>query len=75
MVLSRVVRSLIPRTSVPCSAVLRLLGSLKGQTLQLQLLIIRWVILVYDVIDNKTDLRAIYGVLFYFLQVDELVSL
>ena len=73
-ILSRAVRSLIPRASVPCSAILRLLGSLKGQILSLQLLIIRWIILIYDIIDNKSNLHAIYGVLFYYLQNDELVS-
>ena len=72
--LSRGVRSLIPKISVPCAAVLRLLGSLKGHTLSLQLLIIRWIILVYDIIDNRTNLHAIYGTLFYYLQSDELVS-
>ena len=71
--MSRVVRSLIPRTSVPSSAVLQLLGSQKGQTLSLQLLIIRWIVLIYDIIDNKADVHAIYGIIFYYLQNDELV--
>ena len=73
VLLSRALRSLIPRNSVPCAAVLRFLGSLKGYTLTLQLLILRWVILVYDIIDDRTNLHGSYGVLFYYLQFDELV--
>jgi centromere protein I len=72
VLLTRAVRCLIPRDSVPCASVLRLLGSLKGHTLSLQLLIIRWIILVYDIIDDRSSLQEIYGVLFYYLQFDDL---
>ena len=75
VLLTRAVRCLIPRDSIPCASVLRLLGSLKGQTLSLQLLIIRWIILVYDIIDNHSGLHGIYGLLFYYLQFDDLVLL
>ena len=74
VLLTRAVRCLIPRDSVPCVSVLRLLGSLKGHTLSLQLLVIRWIILVYDTIDDRSSLHGIYGVLFYYLQFDDLVQ-
>ena len=29
---------------------------------------------MYDIIDNDADLHSVYGIVFYYLQIDELVS-
>ena len=68
----RVVRCLIPKSTVPCSAVLSLLGSLNVLPLSLQQLVFKWIILVYDLIDDRDILHTVYDGLFYYLQYDAL---
>ena len=70
---SRAVRCLIPRSSVPCSAALRLLGGMKRFSLSLQHLVLRWIVLVFDTIDDATPLHAVYSIIMYYIQVDDLV--
>ena len=69
----RAVRCLIPMTSVPHSAVLRGLGCLGSVPLSLQQLLLRWLILVFDYLDDRGPLQTLYNVFFYYLQFDELV--
>jgi len=70
---SRAVRCLIPRSSVPCSAALRVLGGMKRFSLSLQHLVLRWILLVFDAIDDTTPLNAVYNIVMYYIQVDDLV--
>ena len=71
---SRVVRSLIPQTTVPCSAILKALGCLRSLPITLQQLLLRWTVLVFELIDDRTALHAVYTAVFYLLQADDLVS-
>ena len=70
---SRVIRCLIPRTSVPCNTVLKALGCVKTLPLSVQLLLFRWIVMVFDLVDDRSALHCVYSVVFYHLQVDDLV--
>ena len=39
-----------------------------------QALLIRWLVLVYELVDRKEDLQALYGFIFYFLENETMVS-
>lgn len=39
----------------------------------MQALFLRWLITVFDFIDRKEDLRALYGFFFFFLQEEKMV--
>lgn len=39
----------------------------------MQVLFLRWLITVFDFIDHKEDLRALYGFFFFFLQEEKMV--
>ena len=40
-----------------------------------QVVLIRWIVLVYDLIDDKDLLHSVYPVFFHFLQYEALVRL
>ncbi|XP_020602690.1 centromere protein I-like [Orbicella faveolata] len=69
---SRLIKSLIPQGSVPSSAVViagsricnnRLSISIKG-------LLIRWILNVFNLIDDLKDVHSLYGIFFLFLESD-----
>ncbi|KAL2077360.1 hypothetical protein ACEWY4_026864 [Coilia grayii] len=66
---SRVLRFLVPASVVPQEAVLRGVSWLCTQKLSQsnQLLFLRWVLTMFDMIDCKDNLRAIYGFIFSFV--------
>ena len=72
---SRVVRCLIPRSTISCSSALRALSGLKGLPISLQHLLFRWIVLVFDVIDDTAPLHAVYNIIMHYIQMDDLVSL
>ncbi|XP_059918952.1 centromere protein I [Gadus macrocephalus] len=70
----RVLKCLLPSTVVPHQAVVRAVvwlcvGKLSIST---QVLFIKWVLTVFDMIDAKDNLRAIYGFLFSFVTEENL---
>ncbi|XP_031443061.1 centromere protein I [Clupea harengus] len=69
---SRVLRFLIPASVVPQEAVVRGFSWLCMQKLSqpTQVLFLRWVLSMFDMIDSKDNLRAIYGFIFSFV-IDE----
>ena len=77
-VLSRcqVLRKLIPQTTVPMSTILTALGAMSSQPLPLEKLLFQWIVLVYDLIsDRGQTLHALYDVILYYIQYDELRSI
>uniref|UniRef100_A0AAQ5ZAE0 Centromere protein I n=1 Tax=Amphiprion ocellaris TaxID=80972 RepID=A0AAQ5ZAE0_AMPOC len=73
----RVLKCLIPATVVPQEAVVRAVvwlgvGKIPIST---QVLFIKWVLTIFDMIDTKDQLRAIYGFIFSYVTEENLVSL
>ncbi|KAG8003916.1 Centromere protein I, partial [Nibea albiflora] len=71
---ARVLKCLIPASVVPQEAVVRAVvwlgvGKLPIST---QVLFIKWVLTVFDLIDSKDQLRAIYGFIFSFVTEENL---
>jgi len=46
---------------------------MKRFSLSLQHLVLRWILLVFDAIDDTTPLHAVYNIIMYYIQVDDLV--
>lgn len=70
---NRVIRCLIPRSTVPHSAVLKALGCMTSlPSSPLQQLLFRWIVLTFDLVDDRGPLHAVYTAVFYFLQMDDL---
>ncbi|KAM7417396.1 hypothetical protein PAMA_017178 [Pampus argenteus] len=70
----RVLKCLIPATVVPQEAVVRAvvwlgIGKLPITT---QVLFIKWVLTIFDMIDAKDQLRAVYGFIFSFVTEENL---
>uniref|UniRef100_A0A674BGX5 Centromere protein I n=1 Tax=Salmo trutta TaxID=8032 RepID=A0A674BGX5_SALTR len=70
----RVLKFLIPATVVPQEAVVRAVSWLcVGKiAISTQVLFLRWVLTVFDMIDSKDHLRAIYGFIFSFVTEENL---
>ncbi|XP_041800256.1 centromere protein I [Chelmon rostratus] len=71
---ARVLKCLIPATVVPQEAVVRAVvwlgvGKIPIST---QVLFIKWVLTIFDMIDAKDQLRAIYGFIFSFVTEENL---
>ncbi|XP_063045563.1 centromere protein I [Engraulis encrasicolus] len=71
---TRVLKFLVPSSVVPQEVVLRGFSWLNTQKLSqsAQLLFLRWVLTMFDMIDYKDKLRAIYGILFHFVTDENL---
>ncbi|XP_077434075.1 centromere protein I [Vanacampus margaritifer] len=70
----RVLKFLIPATVVPQEAVVRAVAWLCCSNIptNTQLLFIKWVLTVFDMIDAKDQLRAVYGFIFSFVTDEKL---
>ncbi|XP_033994491.1 centromere protein I [Trematomus bernacchii] len=70
----RVLKCLIPVTVVPQEAVVRAVAWLGVDKIPVstQVLFIKWVLTVFDMIDAKDQLRAIYGFIFSFVSEENL---
>uniref|UniRef100_A0A8C7DGP8 Centromere protein I n=1 Tax=Oncorhynchus kisutch TaxID=8019 RepID=A0A8C7DGP8_ONCKI len=70
----RVLKFLIPATVVPQEAVVRAVSWLcVGKiAISTQVLFLRWVLTVFDMIDSKDHIRAIYGFIFSFVTEENL---
>ncbi|XP_078486896.1 centromere protein I-like isoform X1 [Ciona intestinalis] len=74
VICNSLIRSLIPRESVPQDAVLLLVSRI-GQnhiSIKLKQLILRWVVLVFDIIAQKNSIHAIYGIIFHYIDSEVL---
>ena len=72
--LSRIIRTLLPQSQVPFQAILQILAALRSLPFSVQQLLLRWTVLVFDLVDDIAPLRSVYDAVFYHLQVDELRS-
>ncbi|CAB1325350.1 unnamed protein product [Coregonus sp. 'balchen'] len=70
----RVLKFLIPATVVPQEAVVRAVAWLCVSKIAIstQVIFLRWVLTVFDMIDSKDNLRAIYGFIFNFVTEENL---
>ncbi|XP_037531440.1 centromere protein I [Nematolebias whitei] len=70
----RVLKCLIPASVVPQEAVVRAVvwSSVNKISISTQVLFIKWVLTVFDMIDAKDQLRAIYGFIFNFVTEENL---
>ncbi|XP_051902467.1 centromere protein I [Hippocampus zosterae] len=70
----RVLKCLIPATVVPQDAVVRAVAWLGVSKIPIstQVLFVKWVLTVFDMIDAKDQLRAIYGFIFSFVTEENL---
>ncbi|XP_045887049.1 centromere protein I isoform X1 [Micropterus dolomieu] len=71
---ARVLKCLIPATVVPQEAVVRAVVWLGVGKIPLstQVLFIKWVLTIFDMIDAKDQLRAVYGFIFSFVTEENL---
>ncbi|KAK3736050.1 hypothetical protein QZH41_012226 [Actinostola sp. cb2023] len=69
---SKIVKSVIPQDLVPSLAVLKAVSWICTNTLSsnFQAILLRWIIVVYKLIDDLSDLQSCYGMLFLFLESD-----
>ncbi|KAF5899913.1 centromere protein I, partial [Clarias magur] len=70
----RILKFLIPATAVPQVAIVRCISWLcvGKMTINAQVLFLRWVLTVFDLIDCKDQLRSLYGFIFSFVTEENL---
>ncbi|GJJ70668.1 centromere protein I [Entomortierella parvispora] len=69
----KMIKLLLPRQHVPEMCAVKVLGSLGRQlSYASQAALIRWVILVYDILDSRTKLQQLYGAVFHYLTFETL---
>lgn len=69
----KLIKLLLPRQHVPEMCAVKVLGCLGKQLgFANQAALLRWVILVYDILDNRTKLQQLYGVAFHYLSYETL---
>ncbi|XP_061212712.1 centromere protein I isoform X2 [Neopsephotus bourkii] len=71
---TRLLKSLIPESVVPETCVVSAVSWLcvSKCSSNIQVLFLRWLITVFDFIDHKEDLHALYGFFFFFLQEEKM---
>lgn len=69
---STLIHSLIPRDSIPEEAVLCAISKICMRRCPLKVLhlMLKWIVLVYDIINTKSKLHSLYGVLFHYIKID-----
>ncbi|KAF8930074.1 hypothetical protein BGZ47_000749 [Haplosporangium gracile] len=69
----KMVKLLLPRQSVPEMCAVNILGALgKNLSFAIQATLLKWIILVYDILDSRTKLQQLYGVAFHYLPYETL---
>ncbi|XP_052215078.1 centromere protein I-like isoform X1 [Dreissena polymorpha] len=68
-VCKRLIKALVPASVVPGSAAVKCISWLctRKPSINIQCLLLRWILVVYDCIDKKDGLHSLYGVIFHFL--------
>ncbi|XP_051641719.1 centromere protein I [Manacus candei] len=71
---TRLLKSLIPASVIPENSVVTAVSWLctNKSSGSIQLLFLRWLITVFDFIDHKEQVNALYGFFFFFLQDEKL---
>ncbi|KAJ7376982.1 hypothetical protein OS493_031254 [Desmophyllum pertusum] len=69
---SRLIKSLIPQSSVPASAVVIIVSRICNNKLSINIkgLLVRWILNVFNLIDDLKDVHSLYGIFFLFLESD-----
>ncbi|CAB4408217.1 unnamed protein product [Rhizophagus irregularis] len=72
--IKRLVKILLPRANVPNFLIIKVLSNLgnKGLNYNVQALLLRWIIIVYNVIEDHSQLIKFYGVIFHYMEYDTL---
>ncbi|XP_022098673.1 centromere protein I-like isoform X2 [Acanthaster planci] len=71
---SRLVKSLLPSDKIPQDAMVKAISWMctNRPSNEIQSLLLRWMILTYDLLDGLDNLHALYGVVFHFIENDAL---
>ncbi|XP_007889239.1 centromere protein I [Callorhinchus milii] len=71
---TRLLNCLIPASVVPESAVVKAISWIctRKPSTNIQVLLFRWLLTVFDLLDSKKQLHSLYGVIFFYLQIDKL---
>ncbi|XP_072033615.1 centromere protein I-like [Amphiura filiformis] len=74
---SRLVKCLIPESVIPEDAVVSAISWMctNKPSSALQTLLLKWIILTYDLIESRTRLHALYGIIFQFIENDMMCPL
>ncbi|CAG8659270.1 7903_t:CDS:10, partial [Ambispora leptoticha] len=66
----RIIKLLIPRQKISENLVIKILGKLGHELVihSIQGLLLRWIILVYPLLEDYSRLQKLYGVIFHFLE-------
>ncbi|XP_067852765.1 centromere protein I [Heptranchias perlo] len=70
----RLLKCLIPASVVPESAVTKAISWMctRKPTINVQVLFIRWLLTMFDLLNSKKQLHSLYGIIFFYLQNDKL---
>ncbi|KAG0232922.1 hypothetical protein BGW42_007831 [Actinomortierella wolfii] len=68
----KLVKLLLPRSHVPEDCAIKIMGCLGRYSRGVEALLLRWLIVVYDYLDNRTKLVKLYGVAFHYLSYETL---
>lgn len=69
---SQILRCLIPRTSIPNVVVFRALSRMRAVPSSLRQLLFKWMVLTFDLVENRKHLQVMYDVIFQYLGYDDL---
>ncbi|XP_060688725.1 centromere protein I isoform X1 [Hemiscyllium ocellatum] len=71
---TRLIKCLIPASVVPECAVTNAISWMctRKPSINVQVLFIRWLLTVFDLLDSKKQLHSLYGIIFFYLQNDKL---
>ncbi|CAG8662201.1 1270_t:CDS:2, partial [Paraglomus occultum] len=67
---NKLAKSLVPRDKVPEMLAIHVLGHLGQSVLKFttQAILLRWVVIAYNLLDNHSKLQLLYGVVFHYLE-------
>lgn len=70
------IKAMVPTTTVPEQVALNILSKFNSEALSrpLQLGLLQWLLVTFDLLDGKKRLHSLYGVLFMWLDYESLVS-
>ncbi|XP_055499660.1 centromere protein I isoform X1 [Leucoraja erinacea] len=71
---TRMLKCLIPASVVPENAVTKAISWMctRKPSMNIQLLFIKWLLAVFDLLNSKKHLHSLYGIIFFYLQNDKL---
>ncbi|XP_051877704.1 centromere protein I-like [Pristis pectinata] len=71
---TRILKCLIPALVVPENAVTKAISWMctRKPSINIQVLFIKWLLAVFDLLNSKEHLHSLYGIIFYYLQNDKL---